>query len=449
MKKVLFLTVILAVAAGTMNAQQATTVILLNHSTLKKKVEKSDEDIAHEKKGVKPTTWVKRGELFQDVFNQGLEQMQVGLDKTMMTINYGEPESTETKDGVTIYKYETINYYFEGGQMRGWTRNDPIHEAPLQEALRSFEKALALEDEGKKEKLQEKMEDELTNLKDQFIRSGQNHYYLGDKKTALKEFEAVIEIDKEFSIFNDVVDTLMINFSAIVAKDIAQEENSEEMYRESIKYYQQLTDLGYGGSTVYLQMDPLFKIVGDTVGAIESLQKGLKQYPDSSFLVALTAQTYYQLDENEKGLAFINKRLADRPDCATAYFWKGLLISNQPEISEDTIKMVLELYEKALELDPDNGQIWFQSGYVNYALGANKFELESYEEDEALRKQHSKEGKEYYNVAIEKLEKAYDLLGNEKSLQIEALDLLKRIYYKLYGMEDARYKDVQQRLNNL
>jgi tetratricopeptide (TPR) repeat protein len=155
------------------------------------------------------------------------------------------------------------------------------------------------------------------------------------------------------------------------------------------------------------------------------------------------------MDENEKGIEFVDERIEERPKCATAYFWKGLLISNEPEVSEDTIKIVLGLYDKALELEPDNGQIWFQSGYVNYALGANKFELESYEENQELRSQYNQEGTEYYEKAVENLEKAYELLKTDNALQRETLDLLKRIYYKLYGMEDERYINVQERLNNL
>jgi len=448
MKKLVFLTVAMVFLLANLKAQEAPTVILLNYNTLQKKVEKSNEDIVDEKKGAKTKTWVKRGELFQDVYNQGLEQIQVGLDKTMMTINYGDPESETTEDNITTYKYETINYLFEDGQLRGWSRNNPIHEAPLHEALASYKEAIKVTEADKKEKEAEKMKDELELLKDQFIKSGQNQYYLGNKRKALKDFEAVLKVN-EFSVFDGVVDTLMINFCAIVAKDIGQAEDDIEMYRKSLDYYRKLAETGSGGATTYLQMDPIYKEIGDTIGALKSLERALKQYPDSSVLVALSAQTYYQMDENEKGIAMMDERIAAYPDEATGYFWKGLLISNKPEVSEDTIKIVLDLYETAHEKDPANGQILFQAGYVNYALGANKFELESYEEDEDLRQQYNADGIKYYEKAVEKLEKAFDLMPTDTALQKEALDLLKRIYYKLYGMEDERYINVQDRLNKI
>jgi hypothetical protein len=38
--------------------------------------------------------------------------------------------------------------------------------------------------------------------------------------------------------------------------------------------------------------------------------------------------------------------------------------------------------------------------------------------------------------------------GNE-SVKSESLDILKRIYYKLYGPEDQRYLDVVDEIDNL
>ena len=456
MKRLIYLAVLAAFITGTVTAQDASVPIMLNYNALKKKVEKSNEDIVHDRKGQKERTWIKRGELFQDVDNQGLEQLQIGIDKNTLQIFYKDPVSVEEEEGnVEILKYETIHYIFENGRLRGWTRVDPIHEQPLQEALRSYKKAIELEDEDKEMRLQEKIKENLDELKLQFQRSGQNKYYLEAYSDALEAFESILAVN-ELPIYEGEIDTLMINYCGIVAREIGarqmkmgNEEKAEEMYRKTIDYYEKLAELEYGGSSNYIQMTRDYYAIGDTLGAIANLKEGLNQYPDSTLLVTVAAQAYYLMDENEKGLEFIEERLEQRPECPAAYYWKGLLITNEDDVEEETIERALALYDTSLMYDPSNGNVWYQSGYVNYAVGANYFEQESYEEDEEFRKELNAKGVDYYERAIEKLEKAYEISEEDLTLQRESLDLLKRVYYKLYGSEDERYKSTDERLKTL
>ncbi|MDF1572375.1 MAG: hypothetical protein P1P82_12250 [Bacteroidales bacterium] len=456
MKRLIYFAVLAAFMSGNVAAQDASVPIMLNYSTLKKKAEKSDEQIAHEKKGLKEKTWIKRGELFQDIDNLGLEQLQIGIDKNTLKIFYREPISVEQKeDNTEILKYETINYILEDGRLRGWTRNDPIHEKPLHEALRSYKKAIELEDADKEMKLQEKINDNLDELKLQFQRSGQNKYYLQEYHDALLAFESILEIN-EIPVYEGIIDTLMINYCGIVAREIGarqmrqgNEEEAERMYRKTIDYYDRLAELGDGGSSNYIQMTRDYYAIGDTIGAIENLKEGLVQYPDSSILVTLAAQAYYLMDKNEEGLEFIAERLEQKPECPAAYYWKGLLITNEDDVEEETIQQALALYDTSLMYDPANSNVWYQSGYVNYAVGANYFEQESYEENPDFRKELNDKGVDYYKRAIEKLEKTYDIAEDDMTLKKESLDLLKRIYYKLYGGEDERYIRTNERLQNL
>jgi len=455
MKRLIYFAVLAAFMSGSVAAQDASVPIMLNYSTLQKKAEKSDEQIVHEKKGLKEKTWISRGELFQDIDNQGLEQLQIGIDKNTLKIFYKDPISTEKKDNTEIFKYETIDYIFEDGRLRGWTRNDPLHEAPLHEALRSYKKAIELEDADKQMKLQEKIKDNLDELKLQFQRSGQNKYFLEEYQDALLAFESILEIN-EIPVYEGVIDTLMINYCGIVAREIGarqmrqgNEDEAEKMYRKTIDYYDRLAELGYGGSSNYIQMTRDYYAIGDTIGAIENLKKGLEQYADSSILVTLAAQAYYLMDKNEEGLDFIAERLEQKPECPAAYYWKGLLITNEDDVEEETIKQALALYDTSLMYDPANANVWYQSGYVNYAVGANYFEQESYEENPDFRKELNEKGVDYYERAIEKLEKTYDIAEDDMTLKKESLDLLKRIYYKLYGGEDEHYIRTNERLQNL
>ncbi len=136
MRKLITLAII-ALAVISVNAQEgATTVVLLNPNTVKKKVDKSDAEIKDPKKSAKTATWMKRGDLFQDVFNIGLEQTQDGMDTKMLTLFYKEPISIENKtleDGSSqeTYVYENMKYVFLNGVMQQWIRVNPFVEDPL------------------------------------------------------------------------------------------------------------------------------------------------------------------------------------------------------------------------------------------------------------------------------------------------------------------------------
>lgn len=459
MKRLIVIVVISAFIYGNTTAQDVssgTAPILLKHSTLSKKAEKSDEYIQHERRGVKDRTWIKRGRLFQDIDNLGLEQLQLGMDKTTVKLFYNEPLSKDNKDeNVEIHHYESINYFFENGRLRGWTRVDPIHENPLNEAFRSYKKAIELNDEDKKLKVQQKIQDDLEELKAQLQRAGQNHYYHENHEDALASFEMILDVNK-LPVFEGLIDTLMINFSGIVAREIGtrklkagKEKEGEEMIKKAISYYDKLAELQYGGASNYIQMTRDYYAIGDTLGAIDNLKKGLEQYPDSTILVTVAAQAYYLMDRNEEGLEFVADRLEKKPKCPAAYYWKGLFITNEKDVETVIIDKALALYDTSLMYDPINGSVWYQSGYVNYAVGANYFEQESLENNDKFRAELKEKGTEYYKEAIEKLEKAYEIADTDYTIRKESLDLLKRIYYKLYGSEDEHYIRTNERLKNL
>lgn len=457
MKRIILFLTAAVVLSSTVNAQNLTTTpVLLKHKTLEKKVEKSNKNIEHERKGVKPKTWVKRGELFLDVDNLGLEQLALGMSTKTVQIFYSKPETVETEGNKEIWIFDHWKYTFEDDILLSYEKIDPIHENPLDESYRSFLKSIELTDDEDKMEAQEDIKEDLERLKTQYLRDGQNEYYKGNLEDALVSFESIIDIDK-MPVFKGEIDTLMINYSGIVAREIgrqAMEEGNEEkgkkMYKKAISYYDQLADIGFGGSSAYSQMTRDFYEIGDTLGAIEILKKGIDQYPDSSILVTYAAQAYYLLGENEKGLEFVNQRIEDKPDCGAAYYWKGLLMTNYENVEEEKIIESLELYDKSLEYAPEEASVWYQSGYVNYAMGASYFEQESYEEDADLRKELRDKGRDYYETAAEKLEKAYEVANKEQVIiKSEALDLLKRVYYKLYGGDDERYQSVDERKNNL
>ncbi|MCK4749210.1 MAG: tetratricopeptide repeat protein [Bacteroidales bacterium] len=433
MKKLVTL-IIIAVAVIGLHAQEgATAVVLLNYNTVKKKVGKSDADIQDPKKNTKAATWEKRGELYQDVFMIGLEQLQEGMDATTVTLFYKEPVNieTETKEGALYEKhvYEHMIYTFVNGALQEWQRKDPIHPDPLRVAMDAYIKALELDE---KNKLGDNIKENLIELKNQLKRDGVNYYYSDGYDKALESFENVLEINN-MDLFAGEMDTIMVQYSGIISREIAGKTENNDLYKKAIKYYEQLAEADYGGPNTYLQIKMDYMTIGDTLKALDVLKEAYAKYPDTINVIANIADTYVLMKQFDEGIEFMGTVIEANPDIPEAYYWNGRLLINKEEV--EFIDKAIESYEKAGELDPSIYYVWYDLGYIYYLQGADFYDRSNTEEHEPTRDQLLELGKEKYTEAIPALEKAYELNEENATVKFETLDLLQRIYYKEQMMD--------------
>ena len=446
MRKLITLAII-ALAVISVNAQEgATTVVLLNPNTVKKKVDKSDAEIKDPKKSAKTATWMKRGDLFQDVFNIGLEQTQDGMDTKMLTLFYKEPISIENKtleDGSSqeTYVYENMKYVFLNGVMQQWIRVNPFVEDPLGISIEAYNKTLELDEDGK---LTDRVKEALISVKVLLKRQGVNAYYLEDYEDALGCFEDVLEIN-QLSLFAGEMDTTMIQYSGIISREIAGKTDDKELYLKSIGYYKQLAAAGFGGPNTYLQIKMDYMNLGDTLSALEVLKEAYTMFPDTVNIIANIADTYVQLGQIDEGIVFMEEAIENNPDIPESYYWLGRLLINKEEV--ESIDKAIEAYKKAGELDPSIYYVWYDMGYIYYLQGADFFERSNEETDAPTRVKLIELGKEKYQTAIPILEKAYELNTENETVKFETLDLLQRIYYKEEMTE--QYERVKELKNNL
>ena len=421
--------VIIATAVISMNAQEGSTVVLLNPNAVQKKVDKSDAEVQDPKKNSKAATWLKRGDLYQDVFNIGLEQVQEGIDTKMLTLFYKQPQSIENEtmeDGTLkeTYIYENMKYVFVNGALQHWERVNPISEDPLRVSIDAYKKTLELDDNGK---LTTKVKEGFTSVKASLKRQGVNDYYTEDYEGALGSFEDVLEIN-QLDLFAGEVDTVMIQYAGIISREIASKTDNDELYKKSIGYYKQLAAADFGGPNTYLQIKMDYLNIGDSVSALEIVKEAYAKYPDTVNVIANVADLYIQMHLIDEGIAFMESVVEKSPDIAEAYYWLGRMLINKEEI--EAVDQAIEVYTKASEIDPTIYYIYYDLGYIYYLQGADFFERSNEEQDEGIRDQLIKLGKEKYDTAIPILEKAYELNLDNQSVKYETLDLLQRIYYK-------------------
>ncbi len=442
MKK-LFVTLLVALMA--IPAIHAQEVVLLNYNAVKKKADKSDLEIQDAKKSLKASTWLKRGEIYQNVFMLGLEQVQEGTPSTALVMFYKDPLNIETeeKDGSLTekYIYEHMKYTFVDGALQDYERINPLNEDPLRVAMDAYFKALELDEAGK---LEEKVKAYLVDVKGQLKRDGVNSYYSEDFESALNSFENVLEVNNQ-PVFAGEFDTIMVQYSGIISREVAGKTDDMELYKKAIKYYEELARINFGGPNTYLQIKMDYFAIGDTLAGLEVLKEGFAKYPDSLNLIANVADAYIVLKQFDEGIEFMDKAIENNPNIAETYYWRGRLLINKEEI--EFIDMALESYQKAGELNPDIYYIWYDMGYIYYLQGADFYDRSNTEEHIPTREQLLVLGKEKYAEAIPALEKAFVLNEENASVKFETLDILQRIYYKEGMMDD--YERVKEIKNNL
>lgn len=434
MKRLLISILILTGISAGLLAQE---VVLLNYNTLERKYEKSLEKTQDEKHSVKSKTWLKHGELLQDIYKIDLEFLSEGVSEAELKLYYKEPASvtTETEGSVNrkILKYERMDYIFENGGLSRWVRKKSVVEKPLDLAWEAYRKALDQEDAGK---VEAEIKENLTALKGQYMQDGINSYYKEQMGDALHSFEMVMNIN-ELDLFEGVVDTVMVQYSGIIARELGQ-------YEKAAKYYLQLAELNFGGPSIYLNVKNDFLEIEDSVKAIEVMEKAFEVYPDTLNVVANLIDLYIRTNKIEQGIAKVEQAIEGNPQKGEFYYWKGRLLLNSTD--EDRIEKAVETYEKAIELNPNLYYVYYDIGFIYFLQGQDIFSQAGLEKDVERRKQINEIATEKYEEALPMLQKAYELNDANADIKCETLDVLKRIYYKLKMDDD--YNRIIQELNN-
>jgi len=417
-----------------LNAQDV--FVPINFSSLEKKIIKSEAEIADPKKSVDPKIWVKRGELMLSASDVDLEQVYEGMNPTNLTLFYKNPIiTTEDFDGksFSVYTYERIKFYFDNNALAMWNRTKSVYENPTSEAFKCFNKASELDKAGK---LNLKIFEDFNKLKVQLKKNGINAYYRGDKEEALTYFEMVLVINK-LPVLNGQIDTIMIQYSGIIAREMNQ-------YERAIKHYDDLVLVDNQPNTYLLIKEDYLKLK-DTVSAVATMEKALLKYPDTLNVVANLVDLYIRTNRISDGLKTIESTIAKNPEKGEFYYWKGRLQLNTTD--EDRITKALASYEESIKKTPSLYYAYYDIGYIYFLQGQDLFERAGDEKDKVYREEMITLGNENYNKSLPNLEKALELNTSNRDIQRETLDTLKRVYYKLQMTE--KYDEASLKLKNL
>ena len=168
----------------------------IDYRSLEKKLAKSNENIANEKKALKLGTWMDRGELMVKIFNAYQGNLTYGMDIANFPLLMGKAkgERDEKIGNLEFHVLETshVDYYFQNGHYAFFKVTTPVVENPLQLAFDAYKKAIELDPQKKKEN---QVTESLIQLRNSLANEGLNYTKLSDYAQAVSSFQRALDVD--------------------------------------------------------------------------------------------------------------------------------------------------------------------------------------------------------------------------------------------------------------
>ena len=299
-----------------------------------------------------------------------------------------------------------------------------LDDNPLDKSYNAYLKAKKLDEKGE---YTDQIENNIQTCAQQYFNSGVFEYNADNYKEASDAFGRSAEINATLGR----IDSAAIFYAGQTAY-------LGKQFEESKEFFEKLIEIQYLDPTMFRMLADAYKQTGDTIAAAETLQEGLKVYPDEYTMITDAANIYLLTGENEKALDMLNLAIEREDSNATLFFAAGTVYENV-----DKYEKAGEMYQKAIEVDPNYFDANFNLGalYFNkaleYILEAGNLPLEETEKYDSLVKQ----GNELMEKALPYIEKADTLQPNDPII----LQSLKEIYTRLKMME--KVKGINERLS--
>lgn len=406
-------------------------VSTLNYGTLQKKLEKSNLDIKNAKKTGLAKTWFVRGELFQDINDVNIEFLRYGMSSTEVKLFMKEPKEVKTVEEAGVVKqefvYPRINISFENDGLVSWKETEVLHPDPLPEALVAYNKTLELDAKGS---LDNKVKENLERLKKQFEAKAILGFTTGDYDASLMAFENIMEVSKA-RIYEGYIDTIVIYNAALAAKNAGKHD-------KSIQYFRKAIDMNYGGSDAYYLLKSEYAIVNDSDNVIKTLEEGFAKYPDTSLILIEIVNYYLGSGDSEKGLAYLELAEKKESNNPSIYFAEGTLFEKTGNKEK-----ALEAYNKAIAIDPQYFNAYFNIGAMYYNSAVELYEAANTLDDLKAYNEAKAVADKELEKAIPPLEKAFQINPGEKA----AVETLQTIYYRLQMLD--KYEEMKKKLSEM
>ena len=303
-------------------------------------------------------------------------------------------------------------------------------EDPLSEALKSYKKALELDD---KDRYSNNVKIKLTLLTNDLTNQAVQAFNNEDYNKAMRSFEQVLEVNNIDIIKADnpnVVDTVIIFNTGLAAYNA-------ENYDKAIEYYKEAAKYGYSGARTYNLLASAYQLNKDTTGALTILQEGFEKYPEDNNMLTSMIQIYLNQQKTDEAMKYLEMAIQQDPNNATFYFAKGTL---HEKIGEQN--KAIDAYKSAIEVNNSYFDAHYNLGALYYNRGVKQIEVANAvppSENEKYQEE-LKKADEWFKKALPYMERCYEL----DSEHGRTLESLKNLYYRLKMMD--KYNEIMEKI---
>ena len=406
----------------------------------KKAVESAEAASKDAKKATKVATWLKLASSYMDAYNAPAGSAWLGASKQELQLIMGNdrPVSVEEvvlgTDQLIKETYSNKEFYFSpAGQLVLINVTQPVVEDALGGALEAYKKAYEVDAKQSKTK---DIVTGLSTIAQKYLDEGMNSYTFGNLAEASQLFEKAAEASATAPL-SKVDTTALYNagFTAWAVKDYERAKTFFEKCLEN-KYY-------YEGGEVYAKLADVYKNLGDSAKAVETLETGFSAFPQSQSILIGLINYYIESGENADRLfVLIDEAKKNEPNNASLYYVEGNIHKQLGNVEK-----AVESYYECAKINPDYEFGYIGAGILFYERAVELSDKASNEFDDKKYEALVAQVEEALLNALEPFEKAFSV-SKDPSLKVSIAEYLKNIYYR-FSSKGAQYEEGYNKYNEI
>jgi tetratricopeptide (TPR) repeat protein len=358
----------------------------------------------------------------------------------------GALENAETKnDPKTWYVAGFIeDQQFSAEKMKqllGQQPNEAVMFGALTNVLPFFEKAYELDQlPDAKGKVKPKYTKDIKGILGAdhiyFLNAGAFYFDERDYQKAYNAFEQYLKISdmpifKGEKVAERDSNYMMVQFYAAVA---ATQLNNSDL---AIATLNRAKNTDYRRNDVYQYLVYEYQQLNDSVKVEQTLEEGLKLFPEERYYLLNLINTYIYSNRNEQAIEYLKKAIEQEPTDPSLYDVLGRVYETGLKDYENAEKY----FAKALEISPDYVESLSNIGRVYYNQGVNKLGEANLISDAKVYQEEAAKAKDLFRKALPYFEKALQQKPDER----EYMTALRGIYYNL-NMNDE-FNAIEAKMN--
>lgn len=414
--------------------------VSVNPEAFQKKIAKSDEEIANEKKAAKASTWMKRGELMLQTETAYTDQIFEQAPVNLLMMKIGNPQTQEMvsigNNQFIKLGYGAFDVYVDaaGQAVQGWNVTAPIYPEAIDKAVEAYLKSYELNP-----KLSKKVKEGFANISNVLRKNANGKYFMRDYAAATDYYQKAYEV----SIIPEAglpIDSASVFNAGYLAHFAGDYERSIENLKiaESIGYYAD----GLLYNVLYNSYRGAYLDDKEKLAEAKTFLEGaLLKFPGNSDIIACMTDLYIVLGESPEPMVDLLKNaLVNEPENVQLQMGLGAVYASLNKYDE-----AIAMFEKAIVTDPTNINLYLNLAYTytrkGDALGKEANEMAWNDEN---RGSVVAAAMAAYAGSIEPFEKAHELNPED----INTVEYLKSICFQVRN-EKPEYMEKYEKYNTL